>query len=231
MVALIHHVCESAESLFSLLRSAESASSTSISTQHSSSFLDLFGSDPNPSRLIISFSSASTTIKSWSGSRSGSVVSNSDPFAVKWLTPRRVENVVYDVRLTSTAGSVDMATIDVGICLCDGWLHLYKRILIGSPNYGHGLAFFLAPVGLEIPPNSVGGFLGLFNTTNSDSSQNQIVHVEFDSFVNQEWDPTVQHVRINNNSISSAVYTTWNASLQRGDTANVSIIYNTSVRF
>ncbi|KAK7818566.1 l-type lectin-domain containing receptor kinase ix.1 [Quercus suber] len=63
-----------------------------------------------------------------------------------------------------------------------------------SPNYGHGLAFFLAPVGLEIPPNSVGGFLGLFNTTNSDSSQNQIVHVEFDSFVNQEWDPTVQHL-------------------------------------
>ena len=84
----------------------------------------------------------------------------------------------------------------------------------------------MAPVGLEIPPNSVGGFLGLFNTTNSDSSQNQIVHVEFDSFVNQEWDPTVQHVGINNNSISSAVYTTWNASLHGGDTANVSIIYN-----
>lgn len=50
----------------------------------------------------------------------------------------------------------------------------------GSANYGHGLAFFLAPVGFEIPPNSVGGFLGLYNTTNSDSSKNQLVHVELD---------------------------------------------------
>ena len=54
--------------------------------------------------------------------------------------------------------------------------------------YGHGLAFFLAPVGFEIPPNSAGGLLGLFNTITSDSSKNQIVMVEYDSFVNSEWD-------------------------------------------
>ncbi|PRQ48396.1 putative protein kinase RLK-Pelle-L-LEC family [Rosa chinensis] len=44
----------------------------------------------------------------------------------------------------------------------------------GYPTYGHGTAFFLAPVGFQLPPNSVGGFLGLFNTTTSDSSGNKI---------------------------------------------------------
>jgi hypothetical protein len=98
----------------------------------------------------------------------------------------------------------------------------------GASSYGHGLAFFLAPVGFEIPPNSAGGFLGLFNTTTSDSPQNQILVVEFDSFVNTEWDPSFEHVGINNNSISSAVYTPWNASLHSGDTADVWITYNGS---
>ncbi|PPD95218.1 hypothetical protein GOBAR_DD07757 [Gossypium barbadense] len=79
----------------------------------------------------------------------------------------------------------------------------------GVPLYGHGLCFFLAPVGSLIPPNSAGGFLGLFNTTTSDSPSNQIVSIEFDSFHNPEWDPhgIDGHVGINNNSITSAVYT------------------------
>ncbi|XWS45050.1 hypothetical protein CRYUN_Cryun15aG0103300 [Craigia yunnanensis] len=55
-----------------------------------------------------------------------------------------------------------------------------------APSYGHGFCFFLAPVGSQIPPNSGGGFLGLFNTTTSDSSSNQIVLIEFDSFENPE---------------------------------------------
>ncbi|GLT67449.1 hypothetical protein SLA2020_397590 [Shorea laevis] len=100
----------------------------------------------------------------------------------------------------------------------------------GAPHYGHGLAFFLAPAGSEIPPNSASGFLGLFNTTTSDSPHNQIVLVEFDSFVNPEWDPSVEHVGINNNSIASAVYTPWNASLHSGDTADVWITYNASTK-
>ncbi|KDP41155.1 hypothetical protein JCGZ_03649 [Jatropha curcas] len=98
----------------------------------------------------------------------------------------------------------------------------------GRSAYGHGIVFFLAPVGFQIPPNSAGGFLGLFNTSTSDSSQNQIVTVEFDSFPNEEWDPPVEHVGINNNSIASAVYTPWNASLHSGDTADVWISYNSS---
>lgn len=97
-------------------------------------------------------------------------------------------------------------------------------------NYGHGIAFFLAPVGFQIPPNSGGGFLGLFNTTTSDSARNQIVHVEFDSFVNPEWDPRVEHVGINNNSINSAEYTPWNASLHSGDILDVWIDYNATTK-
>jgi hypothetical protein len=70
----------------------------------------------------------------------------------------------------------------------------------GRSTYGDGLAFFLAPVGFEIPPNSAGPTLGLFNTT-SDSPHNQIVLVEFDSVPNFEWDPLVEHVGININSV------------------------------
>ncbi|XP_012488256.1 L-type lectin-domain containing receptor kinase IX.1 [Gossypium raimondii] len=106
------------------------------------------------------------------------------------------------------------------------------NISIQGSDYGHGLVFFLAPVGSQIPLNSAGGFLGLFNTTTSDSSQNQIVLVEFDTFENPEWDPTGigSHVGINENSISSANYTRWNASFHSGDTADVVINYNDTTK-
>ncbi|TXG60048.1 hypothetical protein EZV62_014621 [Acer yangbiense] len=99
---------------------------------------------------------------------------------------------------------------------------------MGHTPYGHGLAFFLAPVKFQIPPNSASGFLGLLNTTTIDSSSNQIVMVEFDSFKNVEWDPSdvEDHVGINKNSLSSDVYTRWNASFHSGDTADVQITYN-----
>lgn len=98
-------------------------------------------------------------------------------------------------------------------------------------NYGSGLTFFLAPVGFQIPPNSAGGFLGLFNTSTVDSSANQIVMVEFDTY-KDSWDPSdVQnHVGINNNSLSSAVYTAWNASLHSGNTADVQVNYNAATK-
>ncbi|KAF4353433.1 hypothetical protein F8388_005035 [Cannabis sativa] len=100
----------------------------------------------------------------------------------------------------------------------------------GRPIYAAGLAFFLAPVGYQIPPNSAGGFLGLFNTTTSDSSNNQIVTVEFDSFPNPEWDPSVGHVGINNNSIASATFTPWNASYHSSDIADALITYNANTK-
>ncbi|KAI3462619.1 hypothetical protein Pfo_019282 [Paulownia fortunei] len=96
--------------------------------------------------------------------------------------------------------------------------------------YGNGLAFFLAPVGFQIPPNSAGGFLGLFNTSTTDSSQSQIVSVEFDSFSNPEWDPPYEHVGINKNSIASSVTTPWNVTLHSGEIANAWITYNGTTR-
>ena len=159
-------------------------------------------------------------------------------------------NIVYHGDAVPSVGAIEMNKVNY---LCRvGWATYVERVPLwdsntgnlsdftthfsfiidtqGSPSYGHGVTFFLAPVGFEIPPNSAGGFLGLFNTTNSDSSQNQIVLVEFDSFVNPEWDPPVEHVGINNNSISSAVYTNWNASLHSGHTADVWINYNASAK-
>ncbi|KAJ0660311.1 putative protein kinase RLK-Pelle-L-LEC family [Helianthus annuus] len=96
--------------------------------------------------------------------------------------------------------------------------------------YGHGLTFFLAPVTFQIPPNSAGCFLGLFNTTYTDSPRNQMIVIEFDTFVNPEWDPPVEHVGINKNSIHSSVYTAWNASLHSGDSADAWVSYNSTTQ-
>ncbi|XP_062144929.1 L-type lectin-domain containing receptor kinase IX.1-like [Alnus glutinosa] len=159
-------------------------------------------------------------------------------------------NILYHGDAVPSVGAVEMNKVNY---LCRvGWATFVERVphsdsntgnlsdftthfsfiidTTGSSSYGHGLVFFMAPVGFEIPPNSAGGFLGLFNTTTSDSSQNQIVLVEFDSYVNTEWDPPVEHVGINNNSISSAVYTSWNASLHSGDTVDASIVYNATTK-
>lgn len=97
--------------------------------------------------------------------------------------------------------------------------------------YGHGLAFFLAPVGFTTPLNSAAGFLGLFNSTTSDNpSQGPIVSVEFDSYSNQEWDPPMEHVGINRNSLSSVAYAPWNASLHNKATANAWVSYNSTTK-
>ncbi|WOH10147.1 hypothetical protein DCAR_0729609 [Daucus carota subsp. sativus] len=125
------------------------------------------------------------------------------------------------------AGHVRIWDSDTGK-LSDFTCHFTFTIDTASlPFYGHGLAFFLAPVGSQIPLNSAGGFLGLFNTSNSDSGDG-IVAVEFDSYANPEWDPPYEHVGINNNSINSSVITTWNASLHSGDTADVWVLYNST---
>ncbi|XP_010026583.2 L-type lectin-domain containing receptor kinase IX.1 [Eucalyptus grandis] len=97
-------------------------------------------------------------------------------------------------------------------------------------HYGAGLAFFLAPVGFQIPVNSDGGFLGLFNTTYRDSSLNRIVAVEFDPYVNSDWDPPYEHVGININSIASVVTAAWNASFHSADTADTWVVYNSETK-
>ncbi|KAK1578359.1 hypothetical protein Q3G72_029701 [Acer saccharum] len=87
-------------------------------------------------------------------------------------------------------------------------------------NYGDGLSFFLAPYDSKIPPNSSGGFLALFSpeTAITNISSNQIVAVEFDSYMN-EWDPSDDHVGINLNSIVSVANVTWRSSIKNGSIA------------
>ena len=97
------------------------------------------------------------------------------------------------------------------------------------PDYGQGFVFFLAPSGFQIPPNSAGGFLGLYNKTYSNSVTNQIVHVEFDTGSNG-WDPPYAHVGININSVTSSNDTRWNVSLHSGDLAEVWISYNSTIK-
>ncbi|KAJ9177473.1 hypothetical protein P3X46_012689 [Hevea brasiliensis] len=95
--------------------------------------------------------------------------------------------------------------------------------------YTSGFAFFLAPVGFQVPVNSVGGFLGLYNITTMNST-NQVLHIEFDTNPDPQWDPLFEHVGININSLSSSTYTRWNVALHSGDNADVWINYNGSTK-
>ncbi|GAU40351.1 hypothetical protein TSUD_154480 [Trifolium subterraneum] len=81
----------------------------------------------------------------------------------------------------------------------------------GPGRFGDGIAFFIAPFNSNIPKNSSGGFLGLFNAeTALNSYQNQIVAIEFDSFGGNPWDPVYPHVGIDVNSIASVTTEPWN---------------------
>uniref|UniRef100_Q7M1M0 Hemagglutinin n=1 Tax=Maackia amurensis TaxID=37501 RepID=Q7M1M0_MAAAM len=74
-----------------------------------------------------------------------------------------------------------------------------------------GLAFFLAPPDSQIPSGSVSKYLGLFNNSNSDSS-NQIVAVEFDTYFGHSydpWDPNYRHIGIDVNGIESIKTVQW----------------------
>ncbi|XVF17392.1 hypothetical protein REPUB_Repub10bG0117800 [Reevesia pubescens] len=95
-------------------------------------------------------------------------------------------------------------------------------------EYGDGISFFLAPFESKMRPNSSNGFLALFNST-SNSSNNNIVAVEFDSFRN-EWDPSDDHVGININSIISVKTVTWDSSIKNGSRANAWVSYNSTTR-
>jgi len=56
----------------------------------------------------------------------------------------------------------------------------------GAPLHGDGFTFYLASLDFEFPDNSSGGFLGIFNhETAFNTSLNQVVAVEFDSFANE----------------------------------------------
>ena len=144
------------------------------------------------------------------------------------------ENYYFRVGWTIYAKKVPIWDLDTGK-LTDFSTRFSFTVDTSSPfnpdhGYGDGLAFFLAPMGFDIPPNAGEGYLGLFNHTTEDSPPYQIVFVEFDSHINIEWDRNFTHVGINKNSIISANYTAWNASFHSGDTADVWIIYNATTK-
>ncbi|XP_062014069.1 L-type lectin-domain containing receptor kinase IX.1-like [Rosa rugosa] len=96
---------------------------------------------------------------------------------------------------------------------------------LNQTKFADGFAFFLAPVHYPIPPDSAGCDLGLYNTTTRfAASQNQLVTVEFDTFLN-DWDPQETHVGININTISSVVHSSWDPILHSGKVGNVQISY------
>ncbi|KAE8010476.1 hypothetical protein FH972_006844 [Carpinus fangiana] len=95
-------------------------------------------------------------------------------------------------------------------------------------EHGDGLSFFISPFQSDIPNNSSGGFLGLFDSATAfNMSLNQIVAVEFDTFKN-DWDPSDDHVGINVNSIASATNVSWNTSMRNGSTGNAWVSYNST---
>lgn len=93
------------------------------------------------------------------------------------------------------------------------------------PDSADGLAFFLAPV--DTQPRKPGGFLGLFNNKNFNKS-NQIVAVEIDTFINDEFDPQGRHIGIDVNSINSVKTTIF--ALANGQVADVDISYQASTK-
>ncbi|XP_004308350.1 PREDICTED: L-type lectin-domain containing receptor kinase IX.1-like [Fragaria vesca subsp. vesca] len=99
----------------------------------------------------------------------------------------------------------------------------------GEEPFTDGFAFFLAPFGYPIPPNSAGGDLGLFNITNQlDTSQNRVVLVEFDTYSN-EWDPKGPHVGININSLLSVVNASWDFNVNKSrKVISAQVTYNAS---
>ncbi|KAG1354769.1 putative L-type lectin-domain containing receptor kinase IX.1 [Cocos nucifera] len=95
-------------------------------------------------------------------------------------------------------------------------------------SFGDGLAFFIAPVGYELPLNSNGSWLGLFNsTTNNNSSSTQLVAIEFDTFKNSG-DPDDNHIGIDVNSIVSNVTLKWGSYIKNESTGSAWIGYNST---
>ncbi|KAM1091519.1 hypothetical protein ACFX13_019291 [Malus domestica] len=99
---------------------------------------------------------------------------------------------------------------------------------LNDTRYGDGISFFLAPLDSKIPENSTGGYLALFSSnSNFNSTKNQIVAVEFDSFKNS-WDPSPDHVGINVNSIVSVANISWKTTIKNGSVANAWVSYNST---
>ncbi|XP_026457526.1 L-type lectin-domain containing receptor kinase IX.1-like [Papaver somniferum] len=97
----------------------------------------------------------------------------------------------------------------------------FIMLAVDNLSYGDGITFFLAPKWSKLPPDSHGGYLGLLSKDKAtdNSTQNQIVSVEFDSWRN-DWDPSPDNVGINVNSVVSVANVTWKSSIKDGRKGN-----------
>ncbi|XP_026657002.2 L-type lectin-domain containing receptor kinase IX.1-like [Phoenix dactylifera] len=92
---------------------------------------------------------------------------------------------------------------------------------------GDGLAFFLSPFPFEAPPNSSGAGLGLFTNSGNNTSENNVVAVEFDSFWNPQFnDTSANHVGIDIWSIFSEKQVDLNASIRENAQFIASVSYD-----
>ncbi|KAL7199689.1 hypothetical protein ACSBR2_021898 [Camellia fascicularis] len=92
-----------------------------------------------------------------------------------------------------------------------------------------GLTFFLVPY--DSTPNiTVGAAMGLPANLTTGKAFSAFVAVEFDTYCNNEFDPTNKtHVGININSLNSSAYAIWNSNMTDGGSENEArISYNSS---
>ncbi|XP_057443636.1 lectin 8-like [Lotus japonicus] len=104
----------------------------------------------------------------------------------------------------------------------------------GSEPHGDGFTFYIAGLDFDFPEDpKEGGFLGLFDPKNAfNTSANQVVAVEFDSFTNV-WDPSYPsnspHVGIDINSIRSVATAPWPIDLvPQGEIGKALISYRSA---
>ncbi|XP_008811475.3 L-type lectin-domain containing receptor kinase IX.1-like [Phoenix dactylifera] len=96
-----------------------------------------------------------------------------------------------------------------------------------------GIAFFLSsyPYYNETFNHSWGGALGLFDRNGTNMTRNKIVAVEFDSYINPEYnDSSANHVGIDIHRIVSVAHVELNTSIRQKAILFASVCYNASTR-
>ncbi|KAA8519564.1 hypothetical protein F0562_013812 [Nyssa sinensis] len=105
-----------------------------------------------------------------------------------------------------------------------------------NSSLGEGLAFFLAPNGSSIPPDSAGGRLGLANENQTNQLVNQTINpfvaVEFDTYRNNEWEEgtPINHVGIDISSMRSITQPVWWSEITNGKREEAWISYNSTTQ-
>ncbi|CAN6181998.1 unnamed protein product [Urochloa humidicola] len=106
----------------------------------------------------------------------------------------------------SYAYPVSLRSNDTGEVL--GFSANFSFVINGSQSpidTGGGLAFFLTPYPSRMPPNSEGGYLGIFNSTTVAGGDDWIVAVEMDSNRDHGWDDATMspHIAVDVNKLHS----------------------------